>query len=70
MAEKVKLERQAMCDRLAMEFQDGWIVNLGVGCPRCVPTTKTAVERSLITPRTEWLVMGRWLRQAKKTGTW
>ena len=33
MAEKEKLTRQAMCDRLAMEFQDGWIVNLGVGMP-------------------------------------
>ena len=33
MAEKDKLTRQAMCDRLAMEFQDGWIVNLGVGMP-------------------------------------
>lgn len=31
--DKPKLERQAMCDRLAMEFQDGWIVNLGVGMP-------------------------------------
>jgi 3-oxoacid CoA-transferase B subunit len=31
--EKPRLERQAMCDRLAMEFQDGWIVNLGVGMP-------------------------------------
>ena len=30
-AEKTKLTRQQMCDRLAMEFQDGWIVNLGVG---------------------------------------
>jgi len=33
MADKPKLTRQAMCDRLAMEFQDGWIVNLGVGMP-------------------------------------
>ena len=33
MEEKSKLERQAMCDRLAMEFQDEWIVNLGVGMP-------------------------------------
>ena len=33
MADKPKLARQVMCDRLAMEFQDGWIVNLGVGMP-------------------------------------
>lgn len=33
MADKPKLKRQQMCDRLAMEFQDGWIVNLGVGMP-------------------------------------
>lgn len=33
MAEKPRLERQAMCDRLAMEFQNDWIVNLGVGMP-------------------------------------
>lgn len=33
MTEKPKLARQAMCDRLAMEFQDEWIVNLGVGMP-------------------------------------
>ena len=33
MPEKPRLERQPMCDRLAMEFQDGWIVNLGVGMP-------------------------------------
>ena len=33
MSEKPRLARQAMCDRLAMEFQDNWIVNLGVGMP-------------------------------------
>src|SRR2546428_7363388 len=33
MPDKPRLERQPMCDRLAMEFQDGWIVNLGVGMP-------------------------------------
>ena len=33
MADKPRLDRQAMCDRLAMEFQDGWIVNLGIGIP-------------------------------------
>src|SRR5438876_262053 len=33
MSEKPRLTRQAMCDRLAMECQDGWIVNLGVGMP-------------------------------------
>ncbi len=31
--DKPRLDRQAMCDRLAMEFQDEWIVNLGVGMP-------------------------------------
>ncbi len=33
MTDKPRLDRQAMCDRLAMEFQDEWIVNLGVGMP-------------------------------------
>lgn len=31
--EKKPLNRQTMCDRLAMEFQDDWVVNLGAGMP-------------------------------------
>src|SRR2546427_9358484 len=50
MAEKPRLERQAMCDRLAMEFQDGWIVNLGVGmptlCSNYVDPTKSLIFHS------------------------
>ena len=31
--EKSPLSRQTLCNRLAMEFKDGWIVNLGAGMP-------------------------------------
>jgi 3-oxoacid CoA-transferase B subunit len=50
MSEKARLERQAMCDRLAMEFQDDWIVNLGVGmptmCSNYVDPTKSLIFHS------------------------
>ena len=50
MVDKPKLERQVMCDRLAMEFQDGWIVNLGVGmptlCSNYVDSTKEIITHS------------------------
>jgi 3-oxoacid CoA-transferase B subunit len=31
--DKPALSREQMCDRLAAEFQDGWVVNLGAGLP-------------------------------------
>ena len=33
------LNRQQMADRIAQEFQDGWIVNLGVGIPTMCSNT-------------------------------
>lgn len=33
------LNRQQMADRIALEFQDGWIVNLGVGIPTMCSNT-------------------------------
>ena len=33
------INRQQMADRIAFEFQDGWIVNLGVGIPTMCSNT-------------------------------
>jgi 3-oxoacid CoA-transferase B subunit len=39
MSETRGLTRQQMADRVAREFQDGWIVNLGVGIPTMCSNT-------------------------------
>ena len=39
MSETKGLTRQQMADRVAWEFQDGWIVNLGVGIPTMCSNT-------------------------------
>ena len=39
------LTRQQMADRVAHEFQDGWIVNLGVGIPTMCSNTDIGGRR-------------------------
>ena len=45
--EKKPIDRQAMASRLAMEFQDDWVVNLGIGIPTLCSNYKH-VEREII----------------------
>ncbi len=42
MPQKQRLTRQQMANRLAQEFQDGWLVNLGIGIPTLCSNYKQA----------------------------
>ena len=47
MSEKKRLNRQQMANRLAQEFQDGWLVNLGIGIPTLCSNYKQ-VDKEII----------------------
>ena len=47
MSDSKGLTRQQMADRAALEFQDGWIVNLGVGIPTLCSNTNIG-DRDII----------------------
>ena len=59
-------DRQQMADRIAFEFQDGWIVNLGVGIPTMCSNTDIGDATSFIIPRTASLATARSHRRARK----
>ena len=70
MAEKARLDRQAMCDRLAMEFQDGWVVNLGIGIPTLCSNYVDPSRETINQSENGVIGYGPLAARVKRTGTW
>ena len=70
MTDKPKLARQAMCDRLAMEFQDGWIVNLGVGMPTLCSNYVDPAKEIIFHSENGVIGYGHWRMRGAKTRIW
>ena len=71
MSERAKgLSRQQMCDRLAMEFGDGWIVNLGIGIPTLCSNFDFGDKEIIFHSENGVMATARWRRLGRRICTW
>ena len=67
--ERKGIDRQTMCNRLAMEFQDDWVVNLGIGVPTLCSNFDFKEKAIIFHAENGVVGYGPWLRRGRKTCT-